>query len=341
MPLYGGAEKVIVRLANHFHEQGHETAIAMPDFPSGMTDELDSRVALHKIKLWQAVSLCRRYGVVIAHNFPATVPAVLARRPVIWWCHEPPEAFSTPWRKPIEAIHRVLVKHGADNIIVASKFTHEEVIGWYRRVGVVLPYGCDGDYYGAPSQVGDWPDWDEFVEHEHSLGKLVVAQVGTIQHYKGAHVTLKAAHSAGVPVSVALVGHVADIHYFEVLKHYCEFQYFAHQKPTQLRRLFQTADILCHPCVGQGGWLVPFEAMAAGACVIVDKGAAFAGFMERNRLPGVSEDIGFAFASYTANREGWRGEAKRSSEWVRANMTWEAFGDKMLAYCAEVYVEVL
>lgn len=351
VPLYGGAEKVMVRLANYFDAHGHDADIAMPYYPDGMLCQLEGQSAVHKIELWQAPLLARRYDVVIAHNFPATVAAALGRRPVIWWCHEPPEMFTCWWRKPIEWAHRQMVRGvamwarvGIDTVMVAGPHTQGQVRRLYKREPVEVPYGCDTGFFNAPSTRGEWPEWDTMMEDARQDGEVVVAQVGLVTRYKRQDVTVRAVaelQAQGTKVRLAIVGHGPDPEYDAELNALVrargvKVERFGHQSRERVRRVFQTADLISHPCVEQGGWLVPFEAMAAGAVVVVDERAPCAEFMRAHRLPCVTSDFARAFVARFTEWVAWREEAFLAAQWVRANMGWDAFGAAVLAQCEEV-----
>jgi glycosyltransferase involved in cell wall biosynthesis len=327
VPVYGGAEKVIVRLCEYLRKQGIEHALNMPSVPEQMKMDLAGTKIIP--------GLCYDYGywkVVNYHNFPATLKTFV--HPLgseCWYCNEPPELFTNWKRKPIEFVNRRMIVNKILNVIVADQFNADRFERLYGIKPRIIPYGIDWEYF---SQVDRKPDPEYFT----------VMQVGTISRYKNQIETIRACSGVigQIPnLRLWLIGHVSEPDYRQQVEDEIRASGMAgsvfwepHVRPEQLRYMYSRCDVLMHPVKEQGGWLTPFEAMSAGVPVIVSNELTCSKIINNNQLGLVARDYAKAlWLVYTTKN---RLDGNRNSLWVRDNLSWDKFGSEMVKYYQEI-----
>ena len=102
-----------------------------------------------------------------------------------------------------------------------------------------------------------------------------------------------------------------------------------------MRRLYLRHNLLLHPVQGQGGWLVPFEAMCAGLPVIAGPEFSASDIIQSNLLGLVSDNRGFTATRAILDRKYQRIDTERVRLWVKDNLNWERFGEGMLGIFKE------
>lgn len=324
----GGAEEVVVRLSDYLRENGHETAIITRDAPEEW-DERDDVV--HCGSSWGMRKNVRKLiawgwpDVVNFHNFPATLTTFPKKVPTVWFCHEPPELFTSLSRKPIEALNRWWVRNAGMKCVVADGANAERFEGIYGISPSIVPYGVDYEFWssGGPRYI---------------LPDVRILHVGTISPYKNQLASLgllMELTSRGIDARLTWVGEVGDKEYNQKLAgllntifEYPESRitYYGHQSREELRDLFRGHSFLFHPVKGQGGWLAPFEAMCAGLPVIVGDE-----FTASDRVRDY--DLGLVAngdpADLVENETYKRYGENSVGEWVRDNLGWDKFGERM------------
>ena len=103
-----------------------------------------------------------------------------------------------------------------------------------------------------------------------------------------------------------------------------------HLKREQIRTLYQTCNVLLHPIKSQGGWLSPFEALCAKLPIIVSPAMTASDIIERENLGIVTNDYASAVLDIYRNPERHNEMASRRAEWVRENLSWNSFSEKMV-----------
>jgi glycosyltransferase involved in cell wall biosynthesis len=98
----------------------------------------------------------------------------------------------------------------------------------------------------------------------------------------------------------------------------------------EIRKLYYQCQVLLHPVHAQGGWLAPFEALCAGLPVIVSKELTAAEILRSEGLGTVTDGYENALLDVFTNYEHHRERARKGGEWVRKNLDWSAFCDRMI-----------
>jgi len=327
---YGGAEEVIVQLSRYIDTKGHQWAWITKDFPGGLPIDKNRVVDCSSYaSMWKVVhQRLEATNVINVHNFPATLAAYPTKRPIVWYCNEPPELFTNWKRKPIEVFNRWWIRKSGMEVVVADQVNACRFFKIYKVKPRAIPYGVDYEF------------WSKGTACTREVKKVRLLQVGTISPYKNQLAslnTLKQLLERRLDAELTLAGGITDRSYHKYLtKTFSDVQdkvnWLGQKSKEEIRELFSYHDVLLHPVEGQGGWLVPFEAMCAGLPVITTPSFSASGLIEQNRL-GVVTRI---FSGSIFNKEYERLDTEAIKLWVRENLTWEKFGEGMVRIFEEV-----
>ena len=330
---YGGAEEVLFQLVSYLGNQGHEVQLVTKDAPQELVDKLVSKGptgiydwhSFRMMRYW-VQKLSKWADVVNVHNFPATLTTFPNKKSIVYMCNEPAELFTNWKRKPIEAFNRWWVRESKMKVVVADQMNSNRFKEIYRIEPSIIPYGVDYEFWsqgrGIQKMVKDY---------------LRLLQVGTITPYKNqleSIRTLEHLVDEGINASLALVGSITDRYYYErVLKPFIEdyglggyIEVAGQLSHEELRDLYKSCDILLHPAQGQGGWLVPFEAMCAGLPVITTPTFTASNLIQKYNLGVVTDDLHSAVLGGDYKLL----NTETIKEWVKENLTWGKFGESMV-----------
>jgi len=300
---YGGAEEVVVQFCNYLSGDRHEVVLVSKDAPMefGASNLCE---ASSYLRMWWMV---RRYleidwpDVICCFNFPATLAVFPTKKPIIWYCNEPPELFTNWWRRPIEAFNRWWVRKSGMKCIVADEM---QAFRFYRIYGVgpkVIPYGIDYRF---------WSQMDGGKED-----KFTILQVGHSEFF-----------SRGKKILEEIRGRIPEARLVQL----------SGKTHEEVREWYGRAHVLIHPIDTQGGWLVPFEAVSAGLPIIVSDRFTGASIIKNNNLGIVASIEAFPSVieqGYELYTEGFYSKSNTKGVrrgWVKENLTWERFGESMV-----------
>lgn len=306
---HGGAEEVVVQLDKYLRKQGVEVRLVMEHNPIELYKDVRGNLG------W-----C---DIVNIHNFPATLTTFpICNRPQVWICNEPPELFTSWWKKIPEALSRWWVRKSDMKVVVASKFDKDRFEEIYkRRADYIIPYGVDYEF------------WGKKIFSKGGYGFRVL-QVGCICRYKNQLGSIKAFKEVkkvipNAKLILAGPGVSAERDYYEEVLREAgkdkDIILTGQLNHEQLRQLYQTCDVLVHPIEPQGGWLCVFEALSTGLPIVVSTKFAGSDILRNAHLGIVTDNI--VEGILRMYREGW--DMDRCSNWVKENMTWDHFGSKM------------
>ncbi len=348
---YGGAEEVVVQLTNYLTAGGHKVFLVTRNAPVqlhlGVKDI--SRVTPFETRSWfvfrrSVRDLLERADVVNVHNAPAPLMTFPKRVPTVYMCNEPMELFTSWWRKPIEAFNRWWVRKSGMRVVVADKANAQRFFGLYGVEPVIIPYGVDYEFWSQPTGVCKPKD-----------SRVRILHVGTITPYKNqlkSIVLLTELLSHGVDAELTFAGRPADYKYWaKLLQDYIpvadkevpglayKIKWLGQCTREQVRALFRQHDVLYHPVEGQGGWLVPFEAMCAGLPVIVEPSFSAWHLIKVNGLGIAINEMTGPAAKVIASEEYKKLDTEAIRSWVEENLTWKKFGERMVKIFEEAIHE--
>ena len=294
------------------------------------------------------------------HNPPSNWIASFSKVPVVWSCNEPISlCFST--KKPdyfplnvdppsflahsleriYEVVDYVLCHWGIERIVVLSRYTQRGVQNIYDRESSICSVGADLGRFekGGGKSVRGRRDCDD---------SFLLLQVGHFKPEKNQELSVRAlyllkdkipnarlvfvgagalevevrnlAESLGIQSRVTFAGRISD---------------------EQLPDYYDSCDLVLFPAVRQSWGLVIFEALAAGKVSLVSSDCGVSEVI-------LDEDIGFVC---DPNPESFAGKlleiynarrslpeiAKRGREYVRRELSFNVYGDRM----ARLFQDVL
>jgi len=318
---YGGAEEVIVQLKDYLHKCGHKWVFITMGAPATMIEKMSGShnyICKGYNEFRHCTQVWRKWADVInIHNFPATLATFLNKKPIVWYCNEPPELFTNWKRKPIEVLNRWWVKKSGMKVIVADQMNANRFSKIYGVEPMIIPYGINYTF---------WSKEDLFQERKGDTLKLL--QVGTITPYKNQLASIMATKQLnewGINAELTLAGGTPDKRYYSNLRK-SRVLLIGQRTQEEIRSLFHSHDILLHPVKGQGGWLTPFEAMCAGLPTITMSSFSASNIISEHNLGVVTENT----ADSIINKHVENFNTEKAKEWVKENLTWGKFGENMV-----------
>ena len=326
---YGGAEVIVSKFSSYLIDKGHDVTLVAKDAPR---EWLAYSFALHAKDWWELRKMVRVMeqdtDVINVHNFPATLMCFPTKKPIVWMCNEPPELFTNWKRSSIEAFNRWWVRKSKMKVVVADEVQAFRFQGIYGVSPEIIPYGIDYNF------------WSRGRRNKKKEGKIRLLQVGTITPYKNQLASIKVVENL-LGGKLTLAGKVVDKDYYRSLINYIDSRelgdlvdFVGQRTQEEIRILYSEQDVLIHPVKEQGGWLVPFEAVCAGLPVVVSPSFTASSIIEKNKLGVVTDDLVCGIKRVVEE------DFSHAEEWIRDNLTWEKFGERMLEVFERKYNEL-
>lgn len=370
MYLYGGAELLIVRLANHLTRVKIRNALLtemiLPEIERDLLDtqiitcpvsasENDTQPLSPLRTLWFLYGGVRKHGkrfdLINVHNYPAELLAFGQNKPVVWMCNEPPEVAvnvrvqdlpaCNPKRLLFDALlcfDRYVVRRHIRSVVVADSFNEARFRRIYGFTPHIINYGIDCDYFATPVKTAA----------KKAKGSFTMLHVGMqtpMKNQMESVLTLERLQNRIPGIRLILAGQ-GQPRYLGLLKRVIHekglegrVQFTGHVDREQIRRLYHTCDVLLHPIKAQGGWLSPFEAVSAGLPVVVSREMTAADIIKEEDLGLVTDDFAAGVADVYLNRGKYVKAAVGRAEWVRDHLSWDIFSEKMLSIFKDVSLE--
>ena len=325
MWLNGGAEQVIVRLANWLTDHNHPVTILTTAICDEVRDTIKEARLLpcknYEEMLYVLKNIYSDFDVINAHNDPSQLLCFGIRKPVVWLCNEPPQK----WLEghPLTEDDLEPVQKFVDVAVVADEFNQKRFKEIYNKDSKIIPYGID--YYFFEDGKPEW------IKEKYDLkDKFVLTQVGFISDTKNQLRTLEIFKDVKEKIPEAkllLVGYdklpYAGIVRSEIKRLGFEDDVIITGLLPQetIRDIYHASDVVLSPIKAQGGWLSIFEAMATGTPVIVSKEATASSILEKNHIGYVEN---FVENIVKIHKNG--GQLNVSdADWVKDNLAWETF----------------
>ena len=360
MDIYGGAELLIVRLANYLTRNSVENTLLTTNLSADIEKDLaGTQIIAYPYKRFQRLSAplnlfrllwrlhigvrahINDFDVINVHNYPAELSVFPFRKPVVWMCNEPPEVHVefnaerryTARRLVISAIlglEKRVVRKYVEDIVVADQFNARRFKDIYGITPHIINYGIDYDYFA---------DYKRKAVERKGSHNFTVLHVGMLTPQKGQIKSLRAIHKLrdqipGIRLILAGFGqgeYLFSLNEFVRSRNLEDIVLFeGHVDRERIRELYHTSDVLLHPIGPQGGWLAPFEAVASKLPVVVSKEMTASKLIKKNKIGVVTDDFAEALLDIYKNRSKYDKVAAQRAEWVRNNLSWDNFCEKML-----------
>jgi glycosyltransferase involved in cell wall biosynthesis len=369
--LYGGADLVIVKLANYLINQGIETSILTLSISEKVRNELKGveiiipgkqqgykKSALSFIKegfiLWNYIRKNgKKYDVINIHNFPAEFSAFLCKKPTVWLCNEPPGIWPEMQTRKLSIFKKILyrlalesekiiVKKYINKICVADEFNHVRLNRLYNIKGFINNYGIDYDFF---SQGSAKAAKEKFNLHKN----FIILQVALVIPFKNQLESIKTIEKLKdkIPnIKLVLAGGETKPDYSKEIKKYIKehnlekyILFTGNISREVVRDLYKAADVSLSPIKSQGGWLAPFEAISAGLPIIVSKNITCGNIIQREKIGTVTDNYTDAVLDVYKNPEKHKKITRAGQVFVKSTLTWDNFSEKMLESFKSVQIK--
>ena len=334
--VYGGAERVIVRLANYLTDKSVMNTIITPRMLPKIKRELMETRVIETETIEKLVpvlhGILHKFDVINLHNDPAQVTVFPRQRPTVWLCNEPP--IQTFTGGELSEQQREIVRKHIDIAVVADEYNRERFKKIYGMDARVNPYGVEFDFFAEGNR-------DAAIEKWNLDGHFVILQVGMFTFTKNQLKTVsifKKVKKRIPEAKLVLAGFDKTPYKNTVMRRIRsdrlrkDVVLTGEITQTEIRDLYHACDVMVAPIMAQGGWLSTFEAMAAGKPVVVSKEMTAASIIEENKLGIVTDDyLTNIIGIYENGFDGYN-----SQVWVKENLSWDKFCKNMLGFFEEV-----
>jgi len=362
--IYGGAELVIIRLANYLTKKGIKNAILTTDIlPQVKNDLIDTEVMVSRVlkirprdfaeflSLHQKVGkLMDKFDLINPHNYPAELSVLFRHKPNIWLCNEPPEiamgsaedrsAIIRMINRCFIGLDKFTVKRYVNNVVVADRFNAGRFEKLYDIKPHIIPYGIDYDFFTQQ-------DDSSILKELNISDSFLLLQVGTLTPFKNQIAsleTIKKLKSIIPGIKLILAGW-GEGTYMQKIQSYIQENHLigdvvitGHLGRQAIRQLYWAADLLLHPIKSQGGWLVPFEALCAGKPIIVSPNMSASDIINVENIGIVTDNYAEAVLKIYQEQQKYNLIAEKGKAWVRDNLSWDKFCQKMTDLFYQVVV---
>ncbi len=362
MNVYGGAELLIVKLANYLSRTGIENKLLVTflspeiekkferteiitlnkDLGSGIKDIVTEILILHK----HIKELSDSFDIINVHNFPSEVSVFGIRRPIVWMCNEPPifwlnthlpSLLLVP-HKLVLKFENLVVKKYVRKVCVADEFNARRFERIYGFKPEIINYGVDYEFFSKGNR-------KRALEEFGLFDTFIILQVGMITPLKNQMESIKVVERLRdkIPnVKLVLAGWGKG-NYMLMLKEYIRKKdleqnviFTGHLDRERLRNLYHACDVLLHPIKPQGGWLAPFEALCARKPIVVSTRMTASDIVSREKIGIVTNDFAGAIWDIYNNPDKYQEMTERGQRWVKENLSWDKFCKEMINLFYEV-----
>ncbi len=284
-----------------------------------------------------------KFDVLNPHNYPAEIVAMSSSLPSVWMCNEP-ELYLTLQRPDFKKIwirerisilalyyyEKLFLKKRISRAVVSDDFNASRFQSIFGFQPVIINYGIDFDFFSNSGQGNGDADRKKF-------SILHVGLITRLKNQMASLETLTVLKDRIPNVHLIFAGSIMDPAYKSELDRYIEkhsladyVEFRGHVNRSELKTLYYQADVMLHPIKSQGGWLSPFEMLCAEKPIVVSSDLTAAYIIREQKIGIVTdnypESIYRVYESYSSHLD----MARRGKEYVRNNLSWDAFSGKFL-----------
>jgi len=362
LSFYGGAELLIVKLANYLTKKRVENTILTLSISKEIQKELNETnvIVLKKKTVKRKSSLLKligfingillleryvqknkeNYDVINVHNFPVEYSLFPFAKNSVWMCNEPPiQLYLTDLSFPLNIIQKImkkfdkfLVRNCVKYACVSDEFNTKRFIKIYGFKPKIINYGIDSNFFSK----GNGKNAKKMFNLHNDF---VLLQVGTLTPLKNQMESIRVIENLKekIPnIKLILVGW-GEEKYKLMLQDYIQKKklnkyviFTGHLSRKIIRDLYKACDVALFPIKSQGGWLSPFEALCADEPIIVSHFLTSSNIIKKNRIGIVTNNFTEAVLKVYNNKKRYQTMAKRGKNWVKNNLSWDKFCEGML-----------
>lgn len=363
MKYYGGAELLIVNLANWLTKKGIDndilalstsqkvnselinTEIIMPKHnvdlqPPGYKntkDILNSIMAFRK----KLSEIKEDYDVINFHDFPVTWSLWPKKKPSVWFMNQPPALWSKAdagfFYKLLHRVRvvfdRIIIRGTMDSIGVLDELNKKRAKDRYGMNAKIVYCGIDYDFFSKGNE-------EEAIKIWGLKNKFVIVHSGILCDIKNQLDSIKVIEKVKdkIPNVLLVLTGREEKKYREKLDEYVKerklekYVLFAGYLETreELRDLYKAANVGLFPIKAQGGWLAPYELLCSGNPIIVSSDMSSSSVTSTNKLGIVTKDYASAILEIYENLDKFKKDAERGALFIRDNLSWKQFTERMV-----------
>lgn len=363
MKYYGGAELLIVELCNWLTKMGiRNDILTLSKSKEVERDLINTEIIIPKNDLnivppgyksikdiFKGIYIFRKkldeikdkYDVINFHDYPVTWSLWPYKKPAVWFMNLPPNLWSKPdaglfykiLNKLRIYVDKFIIKSSMDVITVAEIENKKRAMERYGRKAKFLSFGIDYDFFSGGNE-------KNVIDKFKLKNKFVVIQSGMICEARNQLESIKAIKEIKdkIPDILLILTGKEDAEYLKNIEKYIKdnnlekYVNIAGHLETrdELSNLFKAADLGIFPVGKQGGILAPFEVLSAGTPIIVSEDIETANMIKKDNLGIVTKNYGEAIREVYNNKSKYKEIGVKGSHYIRDNMTWKEFSDKML-----------
>jgi glycosyltransferase involved in cell wall biosynthesis len=334
--IYGGGERVIVRLANYLTDHYHQVTILSQMMCDAVRKDIkDARLIFAK-NLPEMAQWIKKihadFDVINYHNDPVQLLSFGVRTPGVWMCNEPPQVWLETGK--LDERQKDIVRKFIKRVVVADEFNQKRFEDLYGADSTIIPYGIDYEFL----QKGDGEKFRR--KYEIDERDFVITQIGFIHPLKNQMQTIKTFKEVKDQLGQAkliLAG-------YDKLPYTKEVKDFMFKNNLQadviftgvipyeeIRDLHQATNVFFAPIKSQGGWLSIFDSLACGNHTIVSEEATCASILKENKLGDVGN-----YEKNILRCQEVGPQMQHYMDWVKENLSWDKFSEQMLKVFKEV-----
>jgi len=361
MKYFGGAELLIAELANWLTKRGIKNDILTSSKSKQIEDSLiNTEVFLIKtgmdlsppafksikdilkfIRIYRKKirGYLKNYDVINFHNFPVTWTLWPRKKPTVWMLNEPPSLWSKPEAgfvlKSLNKIRCLMDKkivRSIDVICVADEFNRNRAKERYGRDSRVVYYGVNYDFFSKGNS-------RKAINKYNLKNKFVVVQSGMLTEVKNQLESVKTIEKLkkNIPNILLILAGTWDEDCKKRIDDYIKNNklekhvlFTGNLNREELRDLYKATNLGLFPIGKQGGWLAPFEVLCSAKPIIVSEELGAASIIKKFDLGVVTNDYETALLEIYNNQKQYKKQAKKASLFVKKNLSWKIFTDKMI-----------
>jgi len=364
MKYYGGAELLIVELANWMTKMGIKNDILALSKSKEVEHSLintDIITLKNDINLrppgyrsirevFKSIWIFRKklkkiekeYDVINFHDFPVTWTLWPRKKAAVWFMNLPPNLWSKPnaglFYKTLNKFRiladRFIVRNSIDIIAVAEEVNRVRAKDRYGKNSKFVSFGINYDFFSKG-------DGDKAIGKFKLKDKFVLIHSGILNESKNQLESVKTVKKLkGKIQNILLIisGKDDDEKYREKIEDYIKKNNLEENvvfigmfdSRDDLRDLYSAVNVGLFPLGSQGGVLAPLEVLSAGVPIVVSEELETASLIRENGLGIVTKDYYKAVLEIYENEERFKEEALKASKYIRDNLSWKRFTERMV-----------